>query len=525
MNILKHFTDWIKANWIYIIIFFLLFSLRVCAINNKTAFFFDDPASINVSTPNNLFEDGTKVKYGWADLRFDYKRNYSVLSIKKVLFESKADIKSIISDLAFLHNKTLDRQHPNLYYSILRIWTAGMDYSSNNAIKWRGCSLNLIFFTLAFFFMFKFLNEIKSDKKFITLGLFFAFVTTGTISNTLLIRAYPMMEAFFICVLYVFVVLYKSIGTDVNFSKKQICLYSLAFSLFLLSEYYSLIVCAGLFIIFAYKCFIKRDINSLKRLFLIYVFAFTIVLLFCPIYFENFKAIEHMHETKEASNIWNFFDFHNYGLFILERLSKYVYNNVVFYVILLCLFLMGVPILSNDRFNKKEIKIFFLIFLFVSLYAYIIVSIAPFNEEVAIRYIIITFPIFGLLLAFFVYHLRLLLIIMMVIIAFLSSMYPILNTNMYNSKYKMLGMMIYFKNTEGLDVSRYQYDKKKHILRPMVIAGKNWLWPNYVMYLNNENIVRFEENLSQLYHNYIFKDFILINTEDVYIISDGKRKW
>ena len=79
MNILKLISSWIKENWIYIVIFCLLFSLRVCAINNKTVFFFDDPASFNVSTPNNLFEDGSKIKYSWADLRFYYHQNYVIL--------------------------------------------------------------------------------------------------------------------------------------------------------------------------------------------------------------------------------------------------------------------------------------------------------------------------------------------------------------------------------------------------------------------------------------------------------------
>ena len=524
MKNFKDFTCEHRINWIYIIIFCILFSLRVCAINNKTTFFFDDPASLNVSTPNNLYANKIKVKYGWADLRFDYQKNYDVLSIKKTLFESKSDLKSIISDLAYLHNNTLDRQHPNLYYSILRIWTAGMDYSDNNAIKWRCCSINLIFFILAFFFMFKLLNEIKPDKNFIAAGLFFAFITTGTISNTLLIRAYPMMEAFFIFVLYMFVVLYKSIGTDIKFSRKQLLLYSLGLSIFLLSEYYSLIVCAGILLVFTYKCVKKRDLNSLKRLILIYAFAFLVVLLFCPIYFENFKAIEHMDETQSGASIWNLFDFHWYGLYMIEILDKYVYYNMFFYMIFLFLLAIGVPILGKDRFNTNETKIFIMIFAMVTLYAYLICAISPFHDYLALRYIIITFPIFGLLIAFFVYQLKRPFIVVMAIIAFLSSALPIFGIDMYNSKYKCLGMMTYFRNLSHLDLSKYEYDKQTNRLRPVVIANKNWIWPNYLMYLDNNNIIRFEMYNIPPNKKYIFDDYILINTEIVNVILNSRKK-
>ena len=526
MNILKHISSWIKENWIYIVIFCLLFSLRVCAINNKTVFFFDDPASFNVSTPNNLFEDGSKIKYDWADLRFYYHQNYTVLSLKKVLFESKADIKSIISDLVFLHNNTLDRQHPNLYYSILRIWTAGMDYSDINAMKWRGCSLNLVFFTIAFLFMLKFLNEIKPDKKFIALGLFFAFITTGTISNTLLIRAYPMMEASFILILYIFLVLYKSIDKKTEISRKQLVLYSIGLSIFLLSEYYALIFSAIIFLVLTYKCFREQYLKFLIRILAIYVSAFIIVLLFCPIYFENFETIEHLNETQKASNIWNFIDFYRYGMYVLENLSKYVYNNMTFYILLLGLFAIGVPIFNNDKFNHKETKHFFMIFAIVALYAYLICSIAPFHEDVAVRYIIITFSVFGLLIAYFVYHLKMPLAIITIIFMFLSSFFPVCyDINMQNSKYKCLGMMSYFRNLNKLDLSKYEYNEQTKSLRPVVLANRNWIWPNYIMYLRNDNIVRFEDYNPSKYEGYVFNDYVLVDIEYVNIVENGRKKW
>ena len=114
----------------------------------------------------------------------------------------------------------------------------------------------------------------------------------------------------------------------------------------------------------------------------------------------------------------------------------------------------------------------------------------------------------------------------MMIITFLTSAIPVCyDMNMYNSKYKLLGMMMYFRNSNNLDLSKFEYDEQTKTLKPLVIANRNWIWPNYIMYLNNENIVRFEDDISQMNENYIFKDYLLIDVEKFSIIENGKRKW
>lgn len=521
VSFLKNSLVWWRASWVYVLIFCMLFSLRVCAINNKTTFFFDDPASLNVSTPNNLSEDGKKIKYGWADLRFDYGKNYTVLEIKKTLFESKSDIKSIISDLTYLHNKTIDIQHPNLYYSILRVWTAGMDYSDSNAIKWRGCSLNLIFFTFSFFFMFKLLNLIKPDKKFVAMGLFFAFVTTGTISNTLLIRPYPMMETFLIAVLYIFVKIFKAINEKEELSYKKIILYGLGMGLFFLSGYYSLFIGLFIFIALCYRCFVMKDIKWLKRVFLIFLIAFGFVYLFCPLYFVNFKSIDHMSETQSQANFWNFLDFHWFGIYMFEFLSKYVFSTIVLYMLLLAMFAIGVPMLGKNRFKREEFRYFLLITVLTFVWSYLICSICPFHEEPAMRYIIIGFPILGLLAAFIVYHLKIGYAFIMILITLLSSAVPILyDINMYNSKYKCLGIMAYFKDYHYLNINSKVYNHLLKTNRPIVTVNKNWIWPNYILQLDNDNIIRFETSVPP--KDYMFDDYVLINTESVRVVNNKK---
>lgn len=523
-SLLKRSLEWFRASWVYIIIFCILFSLRVVAINNKTTFFFDDPASLNVSTPQNVQEDRKKIKYGWADLRFDYGRNYTALEIKKTLFESKSDIKSIVSDLVYLHNKTLDAQHPNLYYSILRIWTAGMDYSDNNAIKWRGCSLNLVFFTLSFFFMFKLLNLIKPDKKFIALGLFFAFVTTGTISNTLLIRPYPMFEAFLISSIYIFVKVFKSIEKNELLPPKKVVLYGLGLGLFFLSDYYSLFMGAFIFMALCYRCSATKNIQWLKWIFLMFLIAFGFVYLFCPLYFSNFKTIEHMTETQNQANIWNFLFFIQYGIYLLTFLSKFIFNNIVFFMILFVLFSIGVPILNDNKLEKEEWRKWLLVVVPTFSWMYIICIISPFHEPAAVRYIIIGFPIIGLVLAYITYRLRKLYAILIVLLTIITVSLPIFeNITWYNSKYKCLGEMTYFNDYDWLNVSESAYNAQTGKNRPIIVINKNWLFPSYLLYLKNNAIIRFEKEIPPANKNFIFDDYIILilNITGAHIIDNN----
>lgn len=111
----------------------------------------------------------------------------------------------------------------------------------------------------------------------------------------------------------------------------KIFLYGFCLGLFFLTEYYSLLLGAFIFIAIAYKSIAKKSIESFKQLIILFFIAFTTVLLVCPLYFINFKSICHMSETIEASNIWNFVFFHWHGIYLLKFLSKFIFNNIVFF--------------------------------------------------------------------------------------------------------------------------------------------------------------------------------------------------
>ncbi len=514
-NISKKIWELIKENKFYIclaVIFIIALSLRLYAIHNKTTLTFDDPSSYVVITQNNYFRNYT-FKYNWSDLRFEYSRNYTAYEMKKALFECRSDLKSIWEDLVSLHFFTIDRQHPNLYYSILRIWSSGVDFSSQKDIILRGCYLNLIFFPLTFFFLYKLLNLINPDRSFVALGLFFAFVTTGGISNTMLIRPYPMMECFFILIIYLFVNMYNSIDKDFDFSIKRILFGSFCFALMLLSHYYSIFLVLFISIAITIKCIQSKNINFLRNYYIMIGLALLLVWLFCPLYFVNFKTMEHMQETKAASTLLNFLNFKKYGISLIDTFDLFIFNNIGFYIILYMCAAFCPILLKKDAlkgFNWQNFKIIFAIVLF---WSYLITVIAPFDDPASIRYTIAGFSIVSILLTFMTYCFRKPIIAFLVVITLICSFVSIkYNISMKNSKYKNLGLVSYYKEFKLFDLSKHIYDKAGNRI-PIVFIRKNWVFANYIFYLPNDEIVRLERKAPP--KDYVFDSYLLIDVANL----------
>ena len=505
------------------LVFCLAFSMRIYAINHKTTLYYDDPYSFIASTPNNLSPDGTFFKYYWSDLRFKTGKNHNAYEAKKALFESKSDLKSIYKDLKTLHNYTIDPQHPNLYYSILRIWAAGVDFTNPKAVIVRGCSLNLIFFMFSFFFMYKLLSLIKNDKKFIALGLFFAFVTTGSISDSLLIRPYPLIETFFTFAIYVFAVIYFSVNKNINFSIKKIVLYALGISAFLLSGYYSLLLLVLTYLIISIRCLKYKDIKIFKTYFIILTLSFVITLLFCPMYFENFKIIEHMNATTSSVTIWNIIDIWQYGLFFVGKLIEFLYYNFGFYIILYVLMLIGISVFGNNRLSSDEFEKFIIIFSTALSWAYLIVIISPSHELYSTRYFLACFPTLSILLTLMTYYFKDIFIINLVTLTMMSTFIPIQKGfTLHSSIFKNLGVITYYNYDYDFNITDIIYNNKGK-LRPVVFVNKHWGWPSYIFYMPNDATFRIEKKLPT--KKYFLIDYILINENPHYIeVIDKKKK-
>jgi len=77
-----------------------------------------------------------------------------------------------------LRENNRDAPHTNFYYSFLRLWWIGnAGHFDFNSAKWRGCALNLVFFSLSYLFMVMLLKKLfgAENKGIIILGLAAAF--------------------------------------------------------------------------------------------------------------------------------------------------------------------------------------------------------------------------------------------------------------------------------------------------------------------------------------------------------------
>ena len=82
--------------------------------------------------------------------------------------------------------------------------------------------------------------------------------------------------------------------------------------------------------------------------------------------------------------------------------------------------------------------------------------------------------------------------------------------------------MAYFDDYDYLDISWQEHDNATNSNRPIVTVNKDWIWPNYVLYLDNNNEIIFEKSIPSV--DYKLKDYVLINGEEVTIINNEDRE-
>jgi hypothetical protein len=199
-------------------VFVLAFSARVYWIAQKQGTHIDEAATHIISTYS---------PYGWLK---HFPQNTEVTGewVKKTGFSNVTNHKENFRLLAQLrkdNNRCYD--HTNLYYTLYRLWAvhAGEYFNLKDFIRW-GCALNLVFFCLSFFFMYKLLRmlfieglgvrgkelaEMPGSYSLVPLGLAAAYLNTGSISNTLYIREYQLQEMLFVLLAWIFVVFCQKI--------------------------------------------------------------------------------------------------------------------------------------------------------------------------------------------------------------------------------------------------------------------------------------------------------------------------
>jgi hypothetical protein len=367
------------------IVFILSFGIRIYYISQKEGLHIDEMYSLIISLRN---------EYGFSR-HFDENEIYSGKEIKEMALGDNASWKETLSDIWQLHKNNKDSPNTSLYYTCLRIWIkiTGGQTGELQSIIIQGCSLNLLFFIVSFFFMYKLAKRIFTNQWMIILALCIAFFNTGSISNALYIRTYLLQETLFILMTYLFVCYYQQIE-----EKKKISSWTnmgrIAFAVcFVLSTgYFAAIYVALYAIVLLFKSHKKKQNVNLPFLFFSFLLAFIFAgALYCK-YFDGFlsyRGIEALGKVKQ--HIFYNFAFSTYWL--LKNINHFLlYTEVLlisFAILIYILFWQKEKIKSLFKKDKALLSAILVSFL----WAWIVTYFAPYKF---LRYIAPVFPTLSL---------------------------------------------------------------------------------------------------------------------------------
>lgn len=348
-----------------LIILFLSVFIRIYYIAQKQGFHIDEMTSkisiINVANDSNEL---LQKKY----LKIKGKTFKDLLFVKPNI--------SISQDIKMLRLANYDISHPPLYFSLLRIVAEFTDNTPQSFI-YAGCGLNLIFFIFSFFIMRLILIRLFGDNKLVPIGLALAFLNTGTISMTLLIRPYELQMLGILLVSYVYLIFCDKLkNNDSILNLKDLLTLIFTISFGFLTGYFVIIYIVLLGLVLLLHT--GKNIKNFVCLILSVICAICLVYVFTPSFY-NFLIGERFNDITQNA--------YYSKAFILEYfkvLLSFLFYPVVLLIFFISLFFIRRPL----KFNGMGI------FLLTFLWSIIIEFISPFK---ILRYIAPCFPLLCLL--------------------------------------------------------------------------------------------------------------------------------
>lgn len=305
-----------KVLLLSILVFILAFVVRVYGISLKQDMFVDETFSTQISNYNQY--------YSGISVPLDGNQILTGEEIKQEIMGLNPSVKDVISDVVALHKFTRDTPHSNLYYSLYRVWFLGYGKFELKKFITHGCTLNLVFFAVSFYYMHKLLKKLfHKESLLVPFGLFCAYLNTASISTTLFIREYALQECLFVALTYYVLKYYEFIGQKTTtYGIKDVVKLALVVSLTFLSGYYStvlILLYAGLLI---WRAIRLKDLDFLRFLFATAVATiYTIFLLYPGVIavFTSYRTVETGNKILGLKNLQESF---LYGLLIT---IKYFY--------------------------------------------------------------------------------------------------------------------------------------------------------------------------------------------------------
>ena len=368
-----------------IIVFLFAFFIRIFYISQKVGIHIDEGFTHVISNFNG---------YQW-DIPFAKDKIYTGRELRDLTFKNNTNLKEALQDVIRLRkNNNNDTCHCTLYNSIYLLWTqGGGGVLSPHEFIAKGCSLNLLFFILEFFIMFKILQRLFPDSYVIITGLAFAFLNTGSISNTLFIRPYQLQELSFVLLTYVFINIFEKLNKReniINIKNGIFIVLSIAFTI--LTGYFAILYTAILGLILVFVCLKNKLYKNLLFLLGCLGSAAILIFAFYPGFLNGFTSMRAGETFYNAS--------FKSGMCVFRIIHSLIFyfSNVISYLIYMPLILLMILAVyqKKDKYNKSAL-------LLVSgsiIYSIIVMCIAPFK---VLRYIVPIFPVMSIVLPMLIY--------------------------------------------------------------------------------------------------------------------------
>ncbi len=447
-----------------LLVFILALIVRCYWFSQKQGFHTDEIFTVVVSKNN---------EYGFTQY-FDIEKDYTGKELKDLVFGfNDNSSKEIFKDLKSLrfHNNG-DTPNTPLYYSLFRTFQIGNNSNDVKTIFQRGFYLNLILFTLSFFFMFKLLNLLNFEKQYIPFILALCYLNTGTISISIFARYYALQEAAFVIMAYVFVSIYKA--EKINTFKNCLRIV-ISGALTLLSGYYGIFYSAILGLILLVK---KRPIW-----FLIISFLTSIGLTF--LIYPNYLDFIYAPRAGILDNslISNIIDYFNLFAFA----SFQILLNYLFYIVIT---IVVVTMLIAHRKFLKDNTLWVLVSVNVICYI-LFLLLAP---QKVMRYTEPLFPVLVLIVPAIVLETKKFKLACISIISLILVISFVIPTKFesYDSMLNPPRLAISRGNIENLFINTSCGSIKDSNIPLLITETNGWNILNVIPYLRDEQLVKID---------------------------------
>lgn len=476
-----------------LLVLLLALGLRGYRAMGKDSLFTDENLSIVLSNYGTY-------GYAWPAVAADDEiKSYEGSALRERIFKDDNSLQNILYDIWNLRKSTRDTPHTNLYYSCLRLSFWGADTTDLSDVVARAVLLNILVFSLGFFFLYRLSKLLFYDNMMLILYILAVYaVNPISASNTIFMREYQLQETMFVIFTYFVIACAKKLNDsgELFSNKKQVLGFLLVAAISFLPGYFGLTYVLmmwgglGLFVLL-------KSNNKYKTIAqLIGVFVGSVIFLFIlyPAYLDGFsgdRGEQAAGKLSIISLVWSLGDvFSNItavtGVEIMILLSLSLMSGLVFLYV-------RRKHLSFERIATSYIILCAVVWLTFTFY------LAPVKE---VRYIASIFPllylIFPFALSFFANKKIQLAGVVMLIALF--GFKSITEKNVYWGK---------------VDVGDYY---RNDVNSPLIIAGvySPWLQTSLTPYFTDGRTIEFtfsEEEFSEKVNQY----------NEVYVILGGEN--